>query len=203
MIEYESSFWNSGRLVAGIDEAGRGALAGPVVAASVIANERLLGQGITDSKKLSKNKRKQLFNHIMDNATSVGVCFVSNDIIDEINILNATYLAMHGAIDDLQIKPIHILVDGNRFKKHNISHTTIIKGDSKSISIAAASIIAKVIRDKWMEMVAAAEFPNYFFHKNMGYGTSQHIYAIENYSKCIYHRNTFCKNILTNQYKLI
>lgn len=203
MIKFESEFWNSGQPVAGLDEAGRGSLAGPVVAAAVIANESLLNHGINDSKKLSKTKRNELFHVILDKAISVGICFVSHDIIDEINILNATFLAMHGAVESLEVQPAHLLVDGNRFKTNGIGYSTIVNGDSKSISIAAASIIAKVIRDSWMVNVAHTEFPSFLFDKNKGYGTSQHIEAIKKYGTCIYHRNTFCKSILSTQYKLI
>lgn len=189
----ENSF--SVDLVAGIDEAGRGPLCGPVVAACVILDQSNYPKEINDSKKLSKTARRKIFSFLKENA-KFGVGIVDENKIDEINILQATKLAMLLAYEDLckkyLIKPKIILVDGNfkPFEKHGIEITSIIKGDQKSITIAAASIIAKETRDEIM-LGLNAEFPQYLWNKNSGYGTKFHISAIEKFGICKYHRKSF------------
>lgn len=181
----------------GVDEAGRGALAGPVVAAAVIwdINETHdLVNEIRDSKKLSAQKRKLLSDFIKENAVAWSVGFVDNKVIDEVNILQATYNAMHDCIDQIVVtngKLDHIIVDGNRFKTHgDVEHTCVVKGDDKYISIAAASILAKVARDEYMSELAKFH-PKFGWDKNMGYGTKQHRDAIKLHGMCPYHRASF------------
>ena len=175
-------------VVAGVDEAGRGPLAGPVVAAAVIIDQNNLIEGIKDSKKLSKNKREELYVKITQNYTwSIGV--VGPKEIDEINILEATKKACVLAVEGLIKQPSVVIVDGN-MKFSDKRFVSYIKGDDKSISIAAASIIAKVTRDRMMELLHQ-EFPYYFWAKNSGYGTKEHISAIEKYGTSIHHRLSF------------
>ena len=176
---------------AGCDEAGRGCLCGPVVAASVILPQSFESELLNDSKKLTKKNRDILREKIEKEALSYGVAFVSHKRIDEINILNASIEAMHLAIDKLEIVPSHIIVDGNRFKPYkNINHDTIIKGDSKYLSIAAASILAKTYRDEYMESLHL-EFPEYDWKHNKGYPTKKHRKAIAKYGSTPHHRMTF------------
>jgi len=175
-------------VVAGVDEAGRGPLAGPVVAAAVIIDQNNLIEGIKDSKKLSKNKREELYVKITQNYTwSIGV--VGPKEIDEINILEATKKACVLAVEGLIKEPSVVIVDGN-MKFSDQRFVSYIKGDDRSISIAAASIIAKVTRDRMMELLHQ-EFPYYFWAKNSGYGTKEHISAIEKYGTSIHHRLSF------------
>lgn len=175
-------------VVAGVDEAGRGPLAGPVVAAAVIIDQNNLIEGIKDSKKLSKNKREELYVKITQNYTwSIGV--VGPKEIDAINILEATKKACVLAVEGLIKEPSVVIVDGN-MKFSDKRFVSYIKGDDKSISIAAASIIAKVTRDRMMELLHQ-EFPYYFWAKNSGYGTKEHISAIEKYGSSIHHRLSF------------
>jgi len=175
-------------VVAGVDEAGRGPLAGPVVAAAVIIDQNNLIEGIKDSKKLSKNKREELYVKITQNYTwSIGV--VEPKEIDEINILEATKKACVLAVEGLIKEPSVVIVDGN-MKFSDQRFVSYIKGDDRSISIAAASIIAKVTRDRMMELLHQ-EFPYYFWAKNSGYGTKEHISAIEKYGSSIHHRLSF------------
>lgn len=182
-------------LYAGIDEVGRGSLAGPVCAAAVILPKNFENEfGIKDSKKLTEKKRLELFDIITKNAISYSVTFIDNSIIDKINILQATQQAMHKAIDNLIVKPEFLLIDGNYFIPYkNIRYKTVIKGDSKNVSIAAASIIAKVSRDNLMKNVYDAMYPQYNFKKNVGYGTKEHLQAIEKYGPCEIHRKSFLK----------
>ncbi len=196
-FKYELEYWEKCLFVAGVDEAGRGPLAGPVVAAAVIfpINSNLV-YGINDSKLLSEKKREELFVQIIEKALSVGIGIIDNITIDEINILNATYKAMNLAINNLKILPEIALIDGNSFKSGGIKYKNIIKGDKLSISIAAASIIAKVTRDRIMSEEIHKEHPFYFFNENKGYGTKKHYKAIEQYGICKYHRKTFIKRIL-------
>ena len=176
---------------AGCDEAGRGALAGPVYAAAVIFPNNINNPLINDSKKLSPTQREDLRLYIEENALAYHVASVSNKMIDAINILNASILAMHKAIDNLSLKPEFLIIDGNKFRAYKtINHQTIVKGDSAYISIAAASILAKTYRDKKME-VLHKEFPDYNWIQNKGYGTLQHRRAIINLGYCKYHRNSF------------
>lgn len=192
----EKEYYKIG-FVAGIDEAGRGPLAGPVVAAAVILQDKLLSNsGIHDSKKIVEKERVRLFELIRKKSLSFGFSFIDNEIIDKINILQATQLAMRKAVESLAIRPGHLLVDGNYFNEFGIPYTTIVKGDSKSISIAAASIIAKVMRDRWMVDVADRLFPDYGFVKHKGYATKEHYKAIEMHGLCPLHRRSFLKNVI-------
>ena len=196
LSKYEEEYFQKGiELIAGIDEAGRGPLAGPVVAAAVILPKHALIEGVNDSKKLSEKKREKVYEDIISNAIAWGVGIVDNNIIDEINILNATRLAMHNAIEELSIKPEFILIDAEKkVNTGNIPYLPIIKGDALSISIAAASIVAKVTRDRMMREYDKM-FPAYGFEKHKGYGTKMHIDAIKEYGLCPLHRLSFVKNI--------
>lgn len=175
----------------GCDEAGRGCLSGPVVAAAVILGKEFENHIINDSKQLSENKRNSLRIFIEENALFWAVGIVSPEEIDEINILNASFLAMHRAIDQLNCPKDMIIVDGNRFNKYNdVPHKCIIKGDSKYMNIAAASILAKTYRDEYMEKIHN-EFPMYDWKKNKGYPTKAHRLAIKEYGASPYHRMSF------------
>lgn len=190
-LTYERELWQTGkRFIAGVDEAGRGPLAGPVVAAAVVFPRELVIDGIKDSKTLSEKKRADLFEQIHSKALSIGVGIVDQVLIDEINVLNATFKAMHKAIDELEPAPEHLLVDGPYFVELNIPASKIVDGDSKCFTIAAASIIAKVIRDNMM-IEYDKIYPQYGFAKNKGYGTEEHIEAIRKYGFCEIHRKSF------------
>ena len=179
------------RLEAGCDEAGRGCLAGPVVAAAVILDENKEIDGLNDSKQLSELKRRSLCDLIKTNALSFAVAVVDEKKIDEINILNASIYAMHLAVDQLSIKPEWLLIDGNRFHNYpTIPHTCVIKGDAKFQSIAAASILAKTYRDDLMKKLDI-QFPQYNWKKNMGYPTVEHRQAIEKFGISKFHRTSF------------
>lgn len=195
MREIENNCRKNGyKYIAGVDEAGRGPLAGPVFAAAVILPEDTYIEGINDSKKLSEKKRDELFDVICEKAIAYCIAECSEKRIDEINILNATFEAMNKAVDGLLTKPDYVLVDGNRIKNMEIPHETVVKGDAKSISIAAASILAKVSRDRVM-YEAAKKYPQYGFDKHKGYGTKVHCDAILKYGPCDIHRTTFLKKI--------
>ncbi|MDI6804191.1 MAG: ribonuclease HII [Bacteroidota bacterium] len=190
-LTYERELWQTGkRFVAGVDEAGRGPLAGPVVAAAVVFPRELVIDGIKDSKTLSEKKRTDLFEQIHLKALSIGVGIVDHALIDEINVLNATFKAMHKAIGELEPAPEHLLVDGPYFVELNIPALKIVDGDSKCFTIAAASIIAKVIRDNMM-IEYDKLYPQYGFAKHKGYGTEEHIEAIRKYGFCEIHRKSF------------
>jgi len=178
------------RHIAGVDEAGRGPLAGPVVAAAVVFPSDLYLPGVDDSKKLTAARRDELFDRIMHSALSVGVGIISHEVIDELNILNATFRAMHEAVAKLAIVPDHLLVDGNMFPGGNVPFTTVIGGDGFCFSIAAASIIAKVTRDRIM-CAYDARFPGYGFASHKGYATQEHRDAIAHLGYCAIHRRTF------------
>lgn len=197
LSKYEKKFYNDGyRCIAGIDEAGRGPLAGPVVAAAVILPEGCLIEGVNDSKKLSEKKREKLYCEITETAISWAVGIVDNNIIDEINILNATRRAMKISIDSLKKVPDYILIDAEKkVDTGNIPYLPIIKGDALSISIAAASIIAKVTRDRIMYEYDNV-FPMYGFAKHKGYGTKIHIAEIKENGLCLIHRRSFTKNFV-------
>ncbi|PCH53062.1 MAG: ribonuclease HII [Flavobacteriaceae bacterium] len=185
---------------AGTDEAGRGCLCGPVVAAAVILPANFKHPLLNDSKQLTERQRELLRSIIEENALAFGVSFISENKIDEINILQASILAMHKAIEKLSIIPEHIIVDGNKFKPYkNISHTTIVKGDAKFMSIAAASVLAKTYRDDFMRKLDE-KFPHYYWKQNKGYPTKQHRDAIKKYGVTKYHRKTF--RLLPEQLKL-
>lgn len=178
-------------LEAGCDEAGRGCLAGPVCAAAVILGESFDNQFVNDSKQLTMKNRKELRLYIEQNALAFSVAFVEPKQIDEINILNASILAMHLALEGLKIQPEHIIVDGNRFKPYqNIPHQCIVKGDAKYRNIAAASILAKTYRDEFMEELHE-KFPVYNWKKNKGYPTMVHREAIKEYGITEHHRKSF------------
>ena len=183
--------YSSSRFEVGVDEAGRGSLAGPVTAAAVILPKNYKNESLDDSKKLSNTKRLELKKIIEDEALDYAIYFVSSNTIDKINILNSTIKAMHGAINKLKIEPEFILVDGNKFLPYkNISHECIIKGDSKYQNIAAASILAKTYRDIYMKKLHK-KMPQYSWHENKGYGTSFHIDMINKFGKSEFHRQTF------------
>jgi len=191
LLCFERRYWERNiLLVAGVDEAGRGPLAGPVVAAAVIFKPGVRIPFVDDSKKLSENRREDLYHTIRREAVAVGVGTVSHDVIDRINILQASMLAMHKAIAQLSIQPEQLLVDGNFFRHGKIPVENIVKGDTLSHSIAAASIIAKATRDALMKEYDAV-FPNYGFAKHKGYGTREHVAAIRRYGLSEIHRKTF------------
>ena len=195
-LEYEEKAYSQGyNIVCGIDEAGRGPLAGPVYAAAVILPKGCIIDGLNDSKKLSEKKRDYLFDVIKETAVSYGVGVATQQEIDAINILQATFLAMRRAVDNLSVAPDIALIDGNRRPGLNIAEQDIIKGDAKSMSIAAASVIAKVSRDRYMHEMAE-KYPQYQFEKHKGYGTKLHYEMIEKYGICEIHRKTFLKKVL-------
>ncbi|SES74677.1 RNase HII [Oceanobacillus limi] len=198
MCSYEKiQFANGNKLVAGVDEAGRGPLAGPVVAAAVILPVDFKLLGLNDSKLLTEGQRQQFFDFIKEKSISYGISIVSNDTIDEINILEATKLAMRNAISQLDPCPDHTLVDAVPLEGLACTSESIIKGDAKSISIAAASILAKVTRDRIMKEIHT-NYPIYNFSSNMGYGTKDHVNNLYQYGASPYHRKTFApvKNII-------
>ncbi len=193
---YENEQYQQGfKVVCGIDEAGRGPLAGPVYAAAVILKKGQTIEGVNDSKKLSEKKREALYNKIIDECLAYAIGVADEKEIDEINILQATFLAMKRAVDGLSVKPDCALVDGNQIPPLDCSVSTIIKGDSKSESIAAASILAKVERDRYM-LKMAQKYPQYCFEKHKGYGTKLHYEMIEKYGICDIHRKSFLKKVL-------
>ena len=196
MLKIEKEYWNKGiKFIAGIDEAGRGPLAGPVVAACVIFKPNQKIEGIKDSKKISEKKRINLYSEIYKKAIAVKIGIVDNDKIDEINILQATFLAMNKSLGGLDVKPEIVLVDGpkSNIKLFPVKH--VINGDNLSQSIAAASIVAKVTRDNMMYEFDKI-FPQYSFAKHKGYGTKLHIEAINKYKSCPLHRKSF--NLVKN-----
>ena len=191
MLQYEKKYWKSGKkYLAGIDEAGRGPLAGPVAAAAVILPQNVDLPEVTDSEKISEKKRESLFDEIYNTALSIGVGVVHEEVIDKKNILQATYQAMRHSLGQLSISPEVILVDGNKADIKHYKQESIIDGDQKSLSIAAASIIAKVTRDRMMRQFDIV-FPEYGFAKHKGYGTKQHIEAIQKSKATPIHRKSF------------
>ena len=196
---YEKEAINNGyKVICGVDEAGRGPLAGPVFAAAVILPEGHIIEGVNDSKKLSEKKRDLLYDKIIDECICYSVGTASEKEIDEINILQATFLAMKRAVDGLEIKPDLALVDGNRMPPLDIDAQTIVKGDGKSASIAAASIIAKVSRDRYM-LELAEKYPQYEFERHKGYPTKLHYEKIAEYGISDVHRKSFLKKVLGNK----
>ena len=184
--------------ICGVDEAGRGPLAGPVCAAAVILPDHLEIPGLNDSKKLTDKKRRELFPIIKEQAIAYGIAFASEQEIDEINILQATFLAMQRAIDQLEGKANFALIDGNREKDFGLPVMTVVKGDSRSANIAAASVLAKVTRDLYMEELAK-EYPEYGFEIHKGYGTKAHYAALTEHGACAAHRKTFLKKFYEKQ----
>jgi ribonuclease HII len=194
------SFYQEKLIEAGCDEAGRGCYAGPVFAAAVILPPGFEHPELNDSKQLKASQREKLRIFIEKYADAYSVAMVSAEEIDRINILKASFLAMHKALDTLKLSPGFLLIDGNRFTPYkNIAHKCIVKGDATYASIAAASILAKTYRDAYMEKLHN-EFPQYYWEKNKGYGTKDHRDAIEKYGLCAHHRKSF--NILPAQMKL-
>lgn len=195
---YEREAFADGvKLVCGVDEAGRGPLAGPVCAAAVILPPELVIPGLNDSKKLTDKKRRELYDVITAEAVSYGIAFASEKEIDEINILQATFLAMARAMEKLTPQPELALIDGNRAKDFGLPVRTIVKGDSLSASIAAASILAKVTRDRLMEQYDAV-YPQYGFAVHKGYGTKRHYEALREFGPSPIHRMTFLKKFYEN-----
>ena len=193
---YENKYISQGKnLICGVDEAGRGPLAGPVCAAAVIMPEGLIIESVNDSKKLTAKKREKLFDIIKNEAVCYSVAFASASEIDEINILNATHLAMTRAVEGLEKAPEVVLVDGNSLPKWYYNSEAIVKGDAVCHSIACASILAKVSRDRLM-LLEAEKYPQYSFEKHKGYGTKVHTQAIKEDGPCPIHRKTFLKKIL-------
>ena len=193
MWAIEQSWFDRGvEIICGVDEAGRGPLAGPVCAAAVILPANIQIPGLDDSKKLSDKRRRELFPIIKEEAIAYGIAFADHNEIDEINILQATFLAMERAIQQLQVKPQLALIDGNRAKDFGIPVETVVHGDSKSASIAAASILAKVTRDDYM-LEISKEYTNYGFDIHKGYGTKAHYAALTEYGPSPIHRMTFLK----------
>lgn len=193
---YENEKYNEGyKIICGVDEAGRGPLAGPVYAAAVVLEKGQTIEGVNDSKKLSEKKRELLFDKIINECNDYSIGTASEKEIDELNILQATFLAMKRAVDGLSVKPDCALVDGNQIPNLDCDVTTVVKGDAKSESIAAASILAKVSRDRYM-LEMAEKYPQYGFEKHKGYGTKLHYEMIEKYGICDIHRKTFLKKVL-------
>ena len=193
MWEIEDSLYTEEiKVICGVDEAGRGPLAGPVCAAAVILPPHLEIPGLTDSKKLTDKKRRELFPIIQEKAIAYGIGLASEQEIDEMNILQATFLAMQRALDQLSVKPDLALIDGNREKNFGIPVKAVIKGDSLSLNIAAASILAKVTRDDLMVQLAS-DYPEYGFEIHKGYGTKAHYAALTEHGASPVHRKTFLK----------
>lgn len=193
MWEIEDDFYAQNiAVICGVDEAGRGPLAGPVCAAAVILPKHLDLPGLTDSKKLTDKKRRELYPVIKEQAIAYGIGFASEQEIDEINILQATFLAMQRALDHLNVKPDLALIDGNREKDFGIPVKTVVKGDSLSLNIAAASVLAKVTRDDLM-LELAQKYPQYGFEIHKGYGTRAHYAALREFGPCEIHRMSFLK----------
>ena len=190
MLAYEKELYAQGiELIAGVDEVGRGPLAGPVVAAAVILPKACKIPGLNDSKKIPKSKHKEIYEAVLQNAVAIGIGIKDNQVIDQVNIYEATKLAMMEAIGQLEPQPQHLLIDAMRLDLH-ISQTSIIKGDANSLSIAAASIVAKVTRDQMMEEFDR-EYPGYDFAQNAGYGTSNHLAGLDQLGVTPIHRRSF------------
>jgi ribonuclease HII len=190
-LEFEEVCWGQGfEHIAGVDEAGRGPLAGPVVAAAVVLPKGLSFEGVNDSKKLSAKQRDALFHEIHKLALSVGVGIVSHEVIDRINIYQASILAMRKAVEKLSMVPSIVLADGNSFKHETWRYQNIVDGDAKSVTIAAASVIAKVTRDNLMREYHE-QYPLYGFDRHKGYGTKFHVEALRQYGMCPIHRRSF------------
>ena len=193
MWEIEERYYSQGmRLVCGVDEAGRGPLAGPVCAAAVILPEHISIPGLNDSKKLTDKKRRELFPIIKENAICYAIAIADEKEIDDINILQAKFLAIERAINQLEKKPDSTLIDGNRAKDFGVPVETVVHGDSLSASIAAASVLAKVTRDDFM-LQMSEKYPEYGFDVHKGYGTKAHYAALEKFGPCPIHRMTFLK----------
>ena len=194
LTKEETFYSDSVHILCGVDEAGRGPLAGPVCAAAVILPRGTVIEGLNDSKKLSEKKREQLFDVICDTAVSYAIAFATVEEIEELNILHAAQLAMNRAIEELDPKPDLAIIDGNQAGDIRFPHETVVKGDASYISIAAASILAKVTRDRFM-LDMAQQYPMYHFEKHKGYGTKDHYSALREFGPCPIHRPSFLKNL--------
>lgn len=194
LTKEETFYSDSVHILCGVDEAGRGPLAGPVCAAAVILPRGTVIEGLNDSKKLSEKKREQLFDVICDTALSYAIAFATVEEIEELNILHAAQLAMNRAIEELDPKPDLAIIDGNQAGDIRFPHETVVKGDASCISIAAASILAKVTRDRFM-LDMAQQYPIYHFEKHKGYGTKDHYSALREFGPCPIHRPSFLKNL--------
>lgn len=195
-LEFENLAFDKGyKSICGVDEAGRGPLAGPVCAAAVILPQGLILEGVNDSKKLTEKKREKLFDVIVDSAVAYSIAYATVEEIEEINILNATMLAMKRAVEGLQVPADFAYIDGNRTPDLSIPCEYVIKGDARSMSVAAASILAKVSRDRLL-LEYAKEYPQYGFEKHKGYGTKLHTDMIKEHGPSPVHRMSFLKNIL-------
>lgn len=193
-LEYENKAYDNGyKTVCGVDEAGRGPLAGPVFAAAVVLRKGQIIEGVNDSKKLSEKKREALFDKIKEEALYYCISLVDEKTIDDVNILNATFIAMNNAINGLAVKPDYALIDGNKIPSGiDIDCEAVVKGDAKSASVAAASILAKVSRDRYM-LTMAEKYPQYKFEKHKGYGTKLHYEMLDEYGPSEIHRKSFLK----------
>lgn len=199
LLHFERVLWGQGVLrVAGIDEAGRGPLAGPVVAAAVIFPPELIISGVDDSKELTPAQREELYPRILKEALAVGIGSADHEEIDQVNILQSTYRAMHRAVAALDIAPEHLLIDGNRFDGMHIPFTVVVDGDARSFAIAAASIVAKVTRDRMMVMFDEL-YPGYGFARHKGYGTAYHRETIRRLGPCPIHRQSFLRKIFSER----
>ena len=194
LTKEETFYSDSVHILCGVDEAGRGPLAGPVCAAAVILPRGTVIEGLNDSKKLSEKKREQLFDVICDTAVSYAIAFATVEEIEELNILHAAQLAMNREIEELDPKPDLAIIDGNQAGDIRFPHETVVKGDASCISIAAASILAKVTRDRFM-LDMAQQYPMYHFEKHKGYGTKDHYSALREFGPCPIHRPSFLKNL--------
>ncbi|HIU50102.1 MAG TPA: ribonuclease HII [Candidatus Limousia pullorum] len=195
-LYYENTAYEKGyNLVCGVDEAGRGPLAGPVCAAAVVLPKGLILEGVNDSKKLTEKKREALFDVITEQALDWSIAFATVEEIEEINILNAAMLAMKRAVEELKNPVDFAIIDGNRKPPLEIDCEAVVKGDAKSMSVAAASILAKVSRDRILRQYAV-DYPQYGFEKHKGYGTKVHVEALKKYGPCEVHRPSFLKKIL-------
>ena len=208
MLDYESEYWRDGmQWVAGVDEAGRGPLAGPVVVAAAVFRPEFCIEGVNDSKLLSAAERESFYDQILAEAVAYHVSFIPRDVIDRINILQASLLGMRKCVENLATEPEQILVDGNKLpypvedKKFGKKQTAIVKGDSKSFAIAASSILAKVSRDRFME-AQHDKYPVYAFRENKGYPTPEHILLLKENGMCELHRRSFCRKYFLNQLEL-
>lgn len=198
MYEIEQELYDKGlELIAGVDEAGRGPLAGPVCAAAVVLEPGHFIEGVQDSKKLSEKKREELYDVIVKEAKAYAICMIHEKEIDALNILNATFKAMNTAVNNLSVKPEFVLIDGNRIRDMEIPHTCVVKGDAKCNSVGAASILAKVTRDRYM-MKMHEEYPEYGFDKHKGYPTKLHYEKINEHGILPIHRLSYLKKILNN-----
>lgn len=195
-LEFEQKATDIGyKNICGVDEAGRGPLAGPVCAAAVILPPNTIIEGVNDSKKLSEKKREKLYDVITEQSVSYSIAYASVEEIEELNILNAAMLAMKRAVEGLEINADYAMIDGNRLPDLNINCEAIVKGDARSMSVACASILAKVSRDRLMYKYAQ-QYPQYSFDKHKGYGTKLHVEALKSYGPCPIHRTSFLRKIL-------